>query len=40
LGGKKQLILVNGGKNENKSDDSSTFERIKLNRGSFGSLKS
>jgi hypothetical protein len=36
LGGKERLILVDGGKRENRLDDNSTFEIIKVNRGSFG----
>jgi hypothetical protein len=40
LGEKEWLFLVNGGKMENKLDDGSTFERMEMGRGSFGSLKS
>ncbi len=40
LGGEEWLVLVDGGKKENKLDDSSTFERMEVNRGNFGSLKS
>ncbi len=36
LGGKERLILVDGGKRENRLDDNNTFEIIKVNRGSFG----
>jgi hypothetical protein len=40
LGGEKLLVLVDGGKKENKLNDSSTFERMEINMGSFGNLKS
>jgi len=40
LGGEEWLVLIDGGKKENKLDDSSTFERMEISRGNFGSLKS
>jgi hypothetical protein len=30
------LDIVNGGKKENRLDDSSTFERMEMTRGRFG----
>jgi hypothetical protein len=36
LGGEKWLVLIDGGKRENKLDDSSTFERMKMCKGKFG----
>ncbi len=36
LGGKEWLVLVDDGKKENTLDDSSTFEIIKVSKGSFG----
>ncbi len=40
LEGEEWLVLIDGGKRENKLDDNSTFERMEVNKGSFGSLKS
>jgi hypothetical protein len=40
LGGEKSFVLTYGGKRENRLDDSSTFERMEVNKGSFGNLKS
>jgi hypothetical protein len=40
LVGEERLILVDGGKRDNILDDSSTFERMEVSKGSFGSLKS
>jgi hypothetical protein len=40
LGGEKWLVLVDDGNRENRLDDNSTFERMEVNRDSFGSLKS
>jgi hypothetical protein len=39
LGKEKLLILVDGGKRENRLDVCSTFERIKMSKDSVGSLK-
>ncbi len=39
-GGKKWLILVNGGKSESRLDVCNTFERMEVNRDNVGSLKS
>jgi hypothetical protein len=36
----KWLILVDGGKRENRLDDCGIFERMEVSRDSFGSLKS
>jgi hypothetical protein len=36
LVGEEWLIVINGGKRENKWDDSSTFERMEMIRGKFG----
>jgi hypothetical protein len=36
LGREKRLILVDGGKRDNRLDDSNTFEIIEVSRGSFG----
>jgi hypothetical protein len=40
LVGEERLILVDGGKRDNILDDISTFERMEVSKGSFGSLKS
>jgi hypothetical protein len=40
FGNKRIIILVNGGKRENRLDVCSTFERMELNRDNVGSLKS
>jgi len=40
LGREEWLVLVGGGKKENRLDDYSTFERMEMNRDSVGSLKS
>jgi len=40
LGRKKWLVLINGGKKENRMDDYSTFERMEVNNDSVGNLKS
>jgi hypothetical protein len=39
LGGKKRLVLVDGGKRENILDVCSTFERMKMSKDNVGSLK-
>jgi hypothetical protein len=39
LGGKKWLVLVDGGKKENRLDDCSTFERMEVSRDNAESLK-
>jgi hypothetical protein len=39
LGREEWLVLVGGGKKENRLDDYSTFERMEMNRDSVGSLK-
>jgi hypothetical protein len=39
LGGKEPLVLINDGKRENILDDSSTFDRMEVGRGSFGELE-
>jgi hypothetical protein len=36
LGGKKLLVLVDGGKKEDKLDHNSTFERMEMSTGRFG----
>jgi hypothetical protein len=36
LGREKWLVLVDGGKRENRLHDSSTFEIIEMSKGSFG----
>jgi len=33
---KKLLVLIDGGKRENKLDDCNTFERMKMNRYNLG----
>jgi hypothetical protein len=39
LGGEECFALVDGGKKEDILDNSSTFERMGMSMGSFGSLK-
>jgi len=39
-GRRRMIILVDGGKRENRLDVCSTFERMEANRDSVGSLKS
>ncbi len=39
LGGEEWLVLIDGGKKENKLDDNSTFVRMEMNKGSFGNLR-
>jgi hypothetical protein len=36
LEGEKWLVLVDGGKGENRLDDNNTFKRKKMNKGKFG----
>jgi hypothetical protein len=36
LGGKEWLVLIDSGKMENRWDDSSTFERMKMSTSTFG----
>jgi hypothetical protein len=40
FGKKRMIVLVNGGKKENRLDVYCTFERMELNRDSVGNLKS
>ncbi len=40
LGGEEWLILIDGGKRENRLDVYGTFERMKVSKDSVGSLKS
>ncbi len=40
LGGEEWLVLVDGGKEDNKLDDYSIFERMEVSRDSVGRLES
>jgi hypothetical protein len=40
LGEKKILVLIDGGKRDNKLDDCSTFEIMEVSRDNVGSLRS
>jgi hypothetical protein len=40
LGREEELVLINGGKKDNRLDDYSTFEKMEVNRDNVGSLKS
>jgi hypothetical protein len=40
LGVEEELVLVNGGKKDNRLDDCITFEKMEVNRDIVGSLKS
>jgi hypothetical protein len=40
VGRRRMIILVDGGKRENRLDDCGTFERMEMSRNSFESLKS
>jgi hypothetical protein len=40
LGIEDRLVLIDGGKRENRLDGNGTFERMEVNKDSFGSLKS
>jgi hypothetical protein len=36
LGGKKWLVLIDGGKRENRLDDNNTFKIMEMSNGRFG----
>ncbi len=40
LGGEEWLVLIDGGKKDNRLDDCSIFERMEMSKDSVGSLKS
>jgi hypothetical protein len=40
LGRKEWLVLIDGGKRENRLDDYGTLERMEMSKDNFGSLKS
>ncbi len=40
LGREEWLVLINGGKKDNKLNDCDTLERMEVNKDDVGSLKS